>query len=53
MIDVKLEETIKKALEGKCFGNNKVIVETDTLGQVFISGFDEDDYIDPIEVQDL
>lgn len=48
MINFKLEEAIKKALEGQNFGNNKVIVITDTLGQVHVYEFDEDDYIEQI-----
>lgn len=59
MLDIKLEDAIKKALEGKCFGNNKVIVETNTLGEVFVSEYEEDDgseeYIEVLieEIADL
>lgn len=42
MVDFKLEDAIKSALQGKYFGNNKVIVETDTLGQIHIYDYDED-----------
>ena len=42
MINHKLEDAIKTALQGKWFGNNKIIVETDTLGQVHIYEYDED-----------
>lgn len=59
MLDIKLEDAIKKALEGKYFGNNKVIVETNTLGEVFVSEYEEDDgseeYIEVLieEIADL
>ena len=49
MINFKREEAIKKALEGQIFGNNKVIVETDTLGQVYVYEFENEEYTERIE----
>jgi hypothetical protein len=41
MVYHKLEEAIRKALEGKNFGNNKIIVETTLLGDIIIKDFEE------------
>ena len=45
MVYHKLEEDIKKALKGKQYGSNVVLVRTDNLGNVEVEEFDEDDYI--------
>jgi len=42
MIYYKLEDAIRKALKGKQFGNNKIIVETNQLGEIFITDCAED-----------
>ena len=43
MINLKLEEAIKKALSGQYFGNCKVVVETDTTGAVDVYEYDEEE----------
>lgn len=37
----KLEETIKKALNGIDFGNNEVVVKTTNLGEVEVRDLEE------------
>lgn len=41
MVDLKLEELIKQALEDKYFGRDKVVVETDILGNVKITEYEQ------------
>lgn len=41
MVDLKLEELIKQALEDKYFGRDKVVVETDILGNVEITEYEQ------------
>lgn len=42
MVNIKLEELIKNALKGKYWGNNKVVVETDSSGNVEVYEYDEE-----------
>lgn len=42
MVNIKLEELIKNALKGKYWGNNKVVVETDSSGNIEIYEYDEE-----------
>lgn len=41
MVDLKLEELIKQALEDKYFGRDKVVVETDILGNGKITEYEQ------------
>lgn len=41
MVDLKLEELITQALEDKYFGRDKVVVETDILGNVKITEYEQ------------
>ena len=41
MVDLKLEELIKQALEDKYFSRDKVVVETDILGNVKITEYEQ------------
>lgn len=43
MVNIKLEELIKNALKGKYWGNNKVVVETDSSGNVEVYEYDEEE----------
>ena len=43
MVNIKLEELIKNVLKGKYWGNNKVVVETDSSGNVEVYEYDEEE----------
>lgn len=49
MVYYKLEEDIRKALEGKEYGRNKIVVETNYNGGIEIYDFDENALIKEIE----
>lgn len=49
MVYHKLEEDIRKALEGKEYGRNKIVVETGYDGGLYIYDFDEEAHNQKIE----
>lgn len=51
MVYYKLEEDIRKALEGQEYGRNKIVVETNYNGGLEIYDFDEDALAE--EIKDL
>lgn len=53
MMNLKLEEAIKKALSGQYFGNCKVVVETDTTGAVDVYEYDEEDSESEAKIEEL